>query len=889
MEKYIYSDEELAFMEKSPIPFAVYQFINKRVVTIVLSEGFIELFGYADMDKKDVYDLMDSNMYRDAHPDDLAVLGDEAYRFATEGSAYDVMYRTKRNDEYRIIHSYGKHITKENGTRLAFIWYTDQGPFVDDGKIENDSILNSLKNKLAERSFGIKTVHDPLTGLPAMSYFFELADAYCKEMRRNGKTPAIIYTDFNGMKIYNQKYGLAEGDKVLKGFANEITNIFSHDNCSRLSADHYCIYTDEETARSSAPKIIEANQKNEIERKISLRIGIYLYEDETVSISGACDRAKIACDSGRNNFSANIYYFDSKMMTAIEDKQYVVGNVDRAIKEGWVKAFYQPIVRTANGRVCHEEALARWIDPQKGMLSPAAFIPALEESNNIYKLDLYILELVLEKMKEQAKSGLYIVPISVNLSRSDFYTCDIVEEIRKRVDLTDIPREKIVIEITESIVASDVDYMIDKIKQFKELGFSVWMDDFGSGYSSPVILQKVPFDLIKIDMLFVRQLEESENAKVVLTEIIRMAMSLGLDTVAEGIETKEQADFLNDIGCTMLQGYYFCKPIPLDEILDRNKKGIQIGFENPDESGYYAQLGKVNIYNLSMTNVEDDSLKDYFDTWPMVMLEYKDDIISIVKANTTFKNYVKYLYHRPFEKKDLEVTKYLNMHGATTIKEVIACARTGNRVIFEDTTMEGKKIQILAWRIAVNPITNVAAVMLAVLSSTKTSSEGEEDKKAKELDEMNDKYIKLLQENAELKAEAEANHRVTEIKKALANYMTNMPAMIFSKDVKTGKYLSCNKAFEDFIHKDGPDKIIGLTDFDLFDHETAENYIMHDKKALAMEDPYILYEDAVDSEGNNRRFQTTKLKYTDDLGRECLLGFCQDVTNVANVMKEKLT
>ncbi len=158
MEKYRYSDEELKFLERSPIPFAVYQFVDKRVVTIALSEGFIELMGFKGTDKKEIYDLMDNNMYRDTHPDDMASIGDAAYRFATEGGGYDVIYRSKRNGEYRIIHSYGRHIYKEDGTRLAFVWYTDLGTYVDDGKSDKNGISNGLKHKLAERSISVKKV-----------------------------------------------------------------------------------------------------------------------------------------------------------------------------------------------------------------------------------------------------------------------------------------------------------------------------------------------------------------------------------------------------------------------------------------------------------------------------------------------------------------------------------------------------------------------------------------------------------------------------------------------------------------------------------------------------------------------------------------------------------
>ncbi|MBO5598954.1 MAG: EAL domain-containing protein [Oribacterium sp.] len=747
MEKYRYCDEELKLMENSHVPFAVYQFINKRVITIILSQGFIDLFGFEGMKKEDVYALMDNNMYRDTHPDDMATLGDAAYRFATEGGAYDVIYRSKTHGEYRIIHAYGRHIHKEDGTRLAFIWYTDQGAYVEDGKNEKDWMMNLFKNQLAERSIIAQTSHDYLTGLPSMTYFFELAEAGCKRIREKGKKPVILFTDFNGMKVYNQKYGMEEGDKVLKEFTDKLVGIFTHENCSRFSADHFCIYTNLDKGLSAAEQLVSSNAGIDIEKKLRIRIGMYVYEDENISISAACDRAKMACDSGKNTFTSKLYVFDQKMMTAIENRQYVVENLDKAIKEGWIKVYYQPIIRTANGMVCHEEALSRWIDPVKGFLSPAEFIPALEESNTIFKLDLYVVDSILVKMREQADCGLYLVPQSVNLSRSDFYTCDIVEEVRKRVDEAGIPRDRIVIEITESIVGDDIEYMIDRINRFKELGFKVWMDDYGSGYSSPMILQKVPFDLIKIDMQFVRQLEEGERAKIILTEIVRMAMALGMDTIAEGIETKKQAEFLKDIGCDMLQGYYFCKPIPPEEIIKRNREGIQIGFENPREEDYYTQLGKVNLYNLSISADDIYGGDSYFDTWPMVMTECKDGHIKIIKYNTSFKAYTDKLFPDFANKYEFDLSDFKGKNGELSLNAVFQCAEDGKRIILDDMTKDGKIIQIMAWRVAVNPVTKVSAVMVAVLSSSDQRNGFLDEKHNKEFQRLSGKYEKLRKEN----------------------------------------------------------------------------------------------------------------------------------------------
>ena len=177
-------------------------------------------------------------------------------------------------------------------------------------------------------------------------------------------------------------------------------------------------------------------------------------------------------------------------------------------------------------------------------------------------MDLYILDRVLEKIRQRQEAGLKVVPQSINLSRSDFETCDIVEEIRKRVDAAGVSRSLITVEITESLIGSDFEFMRDQINRFRSHGFAVWMDDFGSGYSSLDVLQSIEFDLIKFDMSFLRKLDEGDKCGIILTELMRLAGRLNLETVCEGVEKEEQVRFLREINCSKLQGYYFGKPAP---------------------------------------------------------------------------------------------------------------------------------------------------------------------------------------------------------------------------------------------------------------------------------------------------------------------------------------
>lgn len=209
-------------------------------------------------------------------------------------------------------------------------------------------------------------------------------------------------------------------------------------------------------------------------------------------------------------------YYDASMLGKAEKQRYIISHLDQALAEGWTQVYYQPIVRAVNSRVCDEEALTRWIDPVRGFLSPGDFIPILEDAGLLYKLDLFVVDQIIEKLRRQAEAGLHLVPQSVNLSRSDFDACDMIEEICRRVDEAGLDHGLLTIEITESVIGNDFAFIKAQIGRFRSLGFPVWMDEFGSGYSSLDVLQSVKFDLIKFDMGFMQKLDEGESGKIIL-------------------------------------------------------------------------------------------------------------------------------------------------------------------------------------------------------------------------------------------------------------------------------------------------------------------------------------------------------------------------------------
>ena len=676
---------------------------------LLVSDGFCDLF---DIDRESAIDQLTNHTYDVDHPDDVAKLGEAGLAFAIEGKDYDVVYRTSSKKGYKIIHSRGKHIYTPSGERLAVIWYIDEGMYRDENKsVFDQAVENTVRSTVDVSGHN----YDSVTGLPVTNYFFKVAEAARNKILERGNDPVLLYIDFNEMRNYNIKYGFSEGDKLLVGLAQILVSHFSNINCCRFGGARFVVIAEDVDLEKTINQIFEEAKYLNGQKTLTLRVGIYKHSQGDYSVGIACDRAKMAADMTKDRFKSTFNYYDESMLNAARQRQYVLENLDTAIRRGWIQVYYQPIIRSANGRVSDEEALARWIDPIMGFLSPAQFVPVLEDSKQIYKLDLCVLDQVLKKIKTIEENGLHLVPCSINISRSDFEMCDIVEEIRKRVDASGVGHDKITIEITESTVATNMEYVSQQVSLLRDLGFVVWLDDYGSGYSSPDILQSMPFGTIKLDMQFMRKFDESEKCKIIISEIINMALNLGLETVVEGVETAEQVEFLREVGATKLQGYYYCRPIPLEEVLKRYKTGAQIGFENPLECEYFEAIGKVNLYDLSLTAGDFGEGDMYFNTLPMAIFEVDNDTAETIRCNRACRAVLK----KNFKAKECCKKNRIVLRDDTQSRELkkalIKCGQTGYQMIEDQRTPDDKIAHTLFKRLAVNPVTGKRAIAIIFL------------------------------------------------------------------------------------------------------------------------------------------------------------------------------
>ena len=579
---------------------------------------------------------------------------------------------------------------------------------------ENEEYRDKLESQLQE-NIQKGNYYDLLTGLPGMIYFFESVQKKRQALIHQGDRPAFLYLNLSGLKFYNQSYGFAAGDALLRDFAELLVSIFREDSCSRFGQDHFAVFTEADALADRLERLFKAWRSD----RPAILVGVCVEASEGVDISTVYDRAKIACDAIHSTHTSSVQHYDSAMYEGAERQQYITSHLDKAIAEGWIQVYYQPIVRATNGRVCDEEALARWIDPERGFLSPAEFIPILEDARLIYKLDLHMVDQVLEKLRQQWEKGLFLVPQSINLSRSDFDMCDIVEEIRRRVDDAGFPRRLITIEITESIVGTDFEFIKGEAERFRRLGFPVWMDDFGSGYSSLDVLQSMPVDLIKLDMRFMQQFHSGDKSRVILTELVRMAIGLGIDTVCEGVEKADQVEFLREIGCSKLQGYYYTKPLPLEAVFQRYEQGTQIGFENPEEAAYFDAIGRINLYDLSaIAKEEADSFQHYFNTLPMAIIEVRDGKSRFTRTNQAYRDFMARIFHLKLAEIGDSFEETPEGPGLAFVARLHQCCIEGGRTVFDEVLPDGTTVHSFMRKIADNPVTGTQAAAVAVLAIT---------------------------------------------------------------------------------------------------------------------------------------------------------------------------
>lgn len=401
---------------------------------------------------------------------------------------------------------------------------------------------------------------DAATGLLGKEAFFDEAAAY---LRHSGaRDVSIVCFDVDHFKLFNDLHGLDCGDELLRYLGRALALRFSPDGAqplARLAADTFAL-----CATGIRPECVErilVNISSECPNGIDaiVRAGVYRIEDPASPVSIMCDRAVIALRTVKGSYFDRVALYDPGMREALVLEREVVAGIESALREDRIELFLQPKCNIRTGKIVGAEALARWRHPERGIVAPGEFIPLIERNGLVRSLDLRVWEKTAAWIRGLIDEGVQPVPVSVNVSRADIYLVDVAAELHALVERYGIDPSLIEVEITESAYSERPDRIVAAFDALAERGFTVLMDDFGSGYSSLNMLKDINVDVLKIDMRFLDR--DDRRSKDIMESVIRMARWLDLPVIAEGVETREQVNFLLDVGCSYAQGYYYARPM----------------------------------------------------------------------------------------------------------------------------------------------------------------------------------------------------------------------------------------------------------------------------------------------------------------------------------------
>ena len=527
--------------------------VTDKVQVEYFNDGFCRQFGY------------DREEFQEKFTKDLTVLlvgGDTEY----------ILKRLRENqdssDRISLVHQVRRKDQILRWFSLNALKYKEEDG-VPVYRIVNIDVTESRENELLieQKNEELRYLleHDALTGLYNRSTFCRKTADFLRQ-NPNGSYNMVQF-DIERFKVINELYGNFMGDRILLLIAEGLQKCLKDKGTyGRLEADHFavCLPAGTEELQYVREQMDKSLASVKIEQKINLYYGVYTVEDRDMSVDLMCDRANLALRTVKGNSNRSYAVYNDELHQVVLSEQQLTNSMEEALLQRQFEVYYQPVVDLKTGEVVSAEALVRWNHPEKGMVSPGFFIPFFEHNGFIIKLDAYIREEVCRNIMELGRRGLNCVPVSVNVSRLEFYDPNLCRSI---IDLTERYRLEpgmMRLEITESAYTDNPQQLLAAMKELQNYGFQVLMDDFGSGYSSLNMLKDVPVDILKMDMKFLENQGISGRGPEILASLVRMAKKLGMHTIAEGIETKEQGDFLRSVGCEYGQGYYYARPMPAD-------------------------------------------------------------------------------------------------------------------------------------------------------------------------------------------------------------------------------------------------------------------------------------------------------------------------------------
>ena len=489
-----------------------------------------------------------------------------------------------------------------------------------------------------------QAVQDSLTGLPSWEKFNQRAK---KLLTRNGTDGlCIVYARVANFGAYCIRKGADAGNEVLKLIASMLRDDISTNLITRYDSESF-VAIDTIDAIERTLERINRELPTDGEADGLVFKGGYCLLSTELSLDETLARANYAFEDILYGSLVWSRMFDRGLETVYNRRNYVIHHLDEAIERGEIRAYAQPIVRVLTGMICEVEILSRWVSDVYGFLRPDEFIPELERHQLIHRLDAEVVRLACKQWSEASQLGIN-VPFGINLSRLDFELCDMYDVVTQSMATYHVPIDQVHIEITESALAHSSSMLAKGIERFRKAGFSLYLDDFGSGYSSLQVLEGTSFDVVKLDMSLLTEVETNERARVIVADAVSMVKRLNLQTLCEGVETEEQFLFLKAVGCEKAQGYRFSKPQSHEEIMLHLKETAR-RHETPEMQRYYDSVGKVNLMDGTRASVHGVEAAHFQGTQPFAIIEIVAGNVSFLSANSAFYRFVQRAGEQDFE------------------------------------------------------------------------------------------------------------------------------------------------------------------------------------------------------------------------------------------------
>lgn len=477
---------------------------------------------------------------------------------------------------------------------------------------------------------------------------------------------AAVFLDVFRFKGVNDVFGMEEGDRLLLYIAEAIRSVTKeNDAICHPGADRFIVFTHTfgEELEKMIKKFLKKIADYDLPLEITCNLGIYVTNEEKISVDLMVDRAVLAQEAVKGSYTTRYNYFTAQLRDEMITKQEIVGMMATALAEEHFVLYYQPQYDHSTGCIVGAEALVRWNHPEKGLISPGIFIPIFEDNGFITKLDLYVFEHVCKFVRKCMDEGKNIVPISSNFSRHDIFMPDLVEKLEAIRKKYDVPVQYLRVEITESAVVGNSHHVCDVVDKLHQCGYIVEMDDFGTGYSSLNVLKDIDLDILKLDMLFLKNDSNNNRGGIIVSSIVRMAKWLGLPVIAEGVETVEQADFLKSVGSDYIQGYLYSRPLPQEQYEELVEKST-LGNTEPKME----LIEQFNAFDFWNPQSQETLIFNNY-VGGAAIFEYRDGEVEFIRVN---EKYLKELSMNLTEK-DIIRTKFLEVFDDT------------NKKIFTDT------------------------------------------------------------------------------------------------------------------------------------------------------------------------------------------------------------